>query len=99
MDTYSEFRIAVEGIGYAVGYNEPPFIGRIIDDPDRADVYTDADRCHTIYGTILDDYRRLGQPCMADRIRVYARTVTLTREPWHAPEAVDASGPALLPRP
>jgi hypothetical protein len=91
METFSEFSIEVEGVGYACGYDAPPFVGSIVDDPSRADVITDEDRAFTIYGKVTGDYRRLGQPEMAERVRIRARTVTVTREPWRAPQTIGAS--------
>lgn len=90
MEQHSEFTIHVDGIGYVSGGDCPPFICTV--GSGEAVVFDDDEQAYRRAQAIAGDYRRLGLPDLAERVRVQARTVTVTREEWRDPIAVATVG-------
>ncbi|MFV8317087.1 hypothetical protein [Mycobacterium sp. 23] len=83
-EMYSEFAVFVEGVGAVVGAVSAP-ISPIISPavgPDKPTVFDRRDDAEHLARRICTDYERMGMPQMARKVRVFVRTVTVTRGGW-----------------
>lgn len=80
VDQSAEYAVEVQDIGYVTGATQPPFYVTV--GADTPDVFNNPDEARRCALKIADDYRRLGQPDMAAKVRIHARAVTTTREDW-----------------
>jgi hypothetical protein len=79
-DQHAEYAVEVQDVGYACGAQRAPFNITVgAETPDVFDNQDDAQRCAD---KITDDYRRLGQPDMADKVVIHVRIVTTARDEW-----------------
>lgn len=75
-----EYAIYVEDAGWVCGADGPPFYVTV--GAENPSVFFDHDHAIERAQTLGNEYKRLGQPEMRDRISIFARTVTVTRAAW-----------------
>lgn len=80
IDQHAEYAVEVQDVGYVAGTQQPPFSATV--GAEEPDVFANEDDVRRTALKIADDYRRLGQPDMVDKIVIHVRTVTTTRDDW-----------------